>query len=160
VSPDPLVLGFLAVSVAGLTLAILAWLKLVNLVKLVKSLYALPRPKLTLEKPRRKLRKRYIVFAVLSEKKHSKNDVEKAIKSTFREYFGELLLARCDPQLIYFDSERQRGVIRCTHLCKMQVLATLALIREIEREKCLIVPIRVTGTIKKARKILYTSSKK
>jgi len=159
VSLDALTLGFLAVSVAGLVLALLAWLKLVNLAKLVKSLYAVSRTKLALEKTRRKLRKRYVVFAVLSEKKHSKNNVEKAIRSTFREYFGELLLIKCDPQLIYFDLERQRGVIRCTHLCKMQVLATLALIREIEHEKCLIVPIRVTGTIKKARKILYTSRK-
>jgi len=158
-SSDTLTLGFLAVSVTGLVLAILAWLKLANLTKLVKSLHALSHAKLIVEKPRRKLRKRYVVFAVLSEKKHSKNDVEKAIRNTFREYFGELLLASCDPQLIYFDSERQRGVIRCTHSCKMQVLAALALIREIEHEKCLIVPIRVTGTIKKARKILYTSRK-
>lgn len=102
-----------------------------------------------------KLRKRYVVFVINSDKRFSKKDVEESIRNTMSKLFGSEVLVKADPQLIYFDPTLQRGVVRTTHVYKEYVIATLGLLREINGEKCLVIPMKTTGTIKKARKTLY-----
>ncbi|MET1160697.1 MAG: Rpp14/Pop5 family protein [Thermoprotei archaeon] len=108
------------------------------------------------EEKARKIRKRYIVFSVISEHKFSKSEVEDALRKTFREYFGELGLVTADPQLIYFDPSLQRGIIRVAHTYKEHVLSILNFVKRIGSYPCIIVPIKTTGTIKRARKIMYS----
>lgn len=103
----------------------------------------------------KKIRKRYIVFTILCEQKISKHYIEHSMREKFKEYFGENELVKADPQLIYFDPNLQRGIVRTTQKHKEKLLAVFQLIREINGIKCIIIPIRTTGTIKKARKILY-----
>uniref|UniRef100_A0A7C4D9F8 Ribonuclease P protein component 2 n=2 Tax=Staphylothermus marinus TaxID=2280 RepID=A0A7C4D9F8_STAMA len=102
-----------------------------------------------------KIRKRYIVFSIISNSSFNKQLLEKTIRDSYRKYFGEISLIQADPQLIYFDYSLQRGIIRTTNLHKNSVVITLSLIREINSSKCLIIPLKTTGTIKKARRILY-----
>jgi len=102
-----------------------------------------------------KLRKRYVVFVINADKRFSKKDVEESIRNTMSKLFGSEVLVKADPQLIYFDPTLQRGVVRTTHVYKEYVIATLGLLREINGEKCLVIPMKTTGTIKKARKTLH-----
>ncbi len=103
----------------------------------------------------KKIRKRYIVFTILSEQKLSKQDVEHVIREKFKQYFGEQELVKADPQLIYFDPNLQRGIIRTTQLHKDKLLSVFQLIKEVNGIKCLFIPVKTTGTMKKARGILY-----
>lgn len=111
----------------------------------------------TINKPR-KLRKRYIVFAVLSSKGFSinKKTLEKAIRECWEKLLGELSLVKADPQLIYFDPSVQRGVLRVAHIYKDEALAVLGIIKKINEHECLLIPLKTAGTIKKARKIMYS----
>ena len=139
----------------GITILIYYMVRIRRELSRIKQL--LSRAKFRTDEERiKKIRKRYIVFAVLSEKKFEKRDVEKCLRMTFKQYFGEILLIKADPQLIYFDPSIQRGVIRVAHKYRDQVLASLSMIREINGVKCLIIPLKTTGTIKKARKIMYS----
>jgi len=81
--------------------------------------------------------------------------LEKYIRERFRVLFGETNLVKADPQLIYYDPGIKRGVIRVAHTYKDQLIALLGSIREINGVKTLIIPLKSTGTIKRARKILY-----
>ena len=102
-----------------------------------------------------KLRKRYIVFAVISQTRYSKKDLSEAIRTTFKHLFGEAILVKADPYIVYYDPGVMRGVIRVSHIYKNHVLAVLSLIPRITGLDALIIPLKTTGTIKKARKILY-----
>ncbi len=103
-----------------------------------------------------KLRKRYIVFAVISQTRYSKKEINEAIRTTFKHLFGEAILAKADPYIVYYDPGVMRGVIRVSHIYKNHVLAVLSLTPKITGLDALILPIKTTGTIKKARKILYS----
>lgn len=103
----------------------------------------------------RRVRKRYVVFSIVSSEELDKHLVERAIRGQYRKYFGELHLVKADPQLIYFDQKLQRGVVRVTHAYVESLIAVLSLIREVNSHKCLFIPLKTTGTIKRARRALY-----
>ncbi len=108
----------------------------------------------------KKIRKRYIVFAIITDKcdkqQINKRVLEQTIRNKFREIFGETILIKADPQVIYYDPGTCRGVLRIAHIYKKQTIAILGVIRSINNTKVLIIPLKTTGTIKRARKILYS----
>ncbi len=108
---------------------------------------------------KKKLRKRYIVFAILTEQKIDKKSLEEAIRTHWVRFFGEKSLIKADPQLIYYDPSVKRGVIRVSHLYKDELIALMSTIKKIGEADCLLVPLKTTGTIKKARKLLYSLRK-
>jgi len=152
-SQSLLLLLLIALIFICIALTMLMWLKVSKISKIIKTLKLSTAPT---PEPVKRLRKRYIVFAVLSEKKYSKKEVERSVRDLMRDFFGEELLVKADPQLIYFDPALQRGVIRVAHIYKDHVIAAFALIQEIDGAKCLVIPIKTTGTIKKAKRILYS----
>lgn len=108
-----------------------------------------------LEKGRvKKLRKRYVVFAALCENKVEYNDVNNAIKEAFVKLYGEVTAQKASPRLLLFDEERQRGVVRVLHLYTDHFIALLGYIRRIGNTNCILIPLKVTGTVKKARRYL------
>ncbi|ADI32701.1 Rpp14/Pop5 family protein [Staphylothermus hellenicus] len=108
-----------------------------------------------------KIRKRYIVFAILSSSdfKIDKIKIEKSIRSYWEKLLGRISLVKADPQLIYFDPSIKRGVLRVAHTYKDEALAVLGTIKKINSHECLVVPLKTTGTLKKARKIMYSLRK-
>ncbi len=106
-----------------------------------------------------KLRKRYLVFAILTEQRIDKKSLEEAIRTHWVRFFGEKSLIKTDPQLIYYDPSVKRGVIRVAHLYKDELIALMSTIKKIGEADCLLVPLKTTGTIKKARKLLYSLRK-
>lgn len=108
-----------------------------------------------LEKNKR-IRRRYIVFAIVSEKTIDRKSLENAIRSTVSRYFGEASLIKADPQLIYYEPSIGRGIIRTSHMEADKVVAALGAINRINGSGALIIPLKTTGTLKRAKKILYT----
>lgn len=104
----------------------------------------------------KKIRRRYIVFSIISEHDFDKRELEKAIRKKLALLYGIISLAKADPQLVFYDPRLKRGVIRTSHVMKDYVLAALSIIRNINGKQLLIIPIKTTGTIKKAKKIMYT----
>lgn len=99
----------------------------------------------------KKPRKRYIVFTALCESGVSRVKVEKSIKEKIAEYYGHGTLHKASPHVVFFDEKTGRGVVRVLHTCIDHVVAAMGFIKSIEGIKCIVIPIRTMGTLKKAR---------
>ncbi len=106
-------------------------------------------------KKMKKLRRRYIVFSIISGEKIDKKELEETLREHLERLYGIIGLMRSDPQIVYYDPLLKRGVIRVRHVEKRLVIAALSTIREINGKKVLIIPVKTTGTIKKAKKYMY-----
>ncbi len=102
-----------------------------------------------------RIRKRYIVFYVMGNGSLDKKIINNAIRSTWKNYLGELSLIKADPQVIVFDQKLARGILRVAHIYKKEAIAILCLIRNINGTEVLLIPLKTTGTLKKARKTMY-----
>ncbi len=105
-------------------------------------------------KSKRKLRKRYIVFEVLSSKSVGKGELEQEVRNTFKKIFGDIHLARASISLSYYDENLNIGVIKFTHIYKYKVLASLGVVKSVRDTKVLIIPLRITGSLRKALKYI------
>ena len=83
----------------------------------------------------KKLRRRYIVFTIISSEKISRQEIESALREKLRELYGIIGLARSDPQLVYYEPSLKRGVIRTSQVMRDHVVAALSLIREVNGKK-------------------------
>jgi len=108
-------------------------------------------------KPIGKARKRYVVFTALCEERVSQRDVENAISETMKKHYGVSIYRKASPQVILYDESTGRGVVRVLHAYTSYLIATLGLTKRAGGKNCLIVPIKTTGTLRKAREILSKS---
>ncbi|MET1101405.1 MAG: Rpp14/Pop5 family protein [Pyrodictiaceae archaeon] len=106
-----------------------------------------------LRRLRRKARRRYIVFVVLSEEKYSPETLSKAIEEKVKELGGLLGAAEANVQLVYYDLKRDVGILRTNYHAKHLVLAALSLVRRIGSNRVMVIPLATTGTIKRAKVI-------
>ena len=104
----------------------------------------------------RKPRKRYLVFQVLSETTLSKNDVENFFNKVFKEFFGTLGGGEANPKLVLYDEKSMRGVLRFVHTQRSKVLFALAMVSEVTDGKIGFIPLKITGTLRKAKEIVKT----
>jgi len=109
-----------------------------------------------LERLRRKRRRRYIAFIVVVEsgRPPEPQEMEKAILDAVKRVGGEIAAADARPRLVYYDPLRGLGIISAGHTTKYIVLAALGIVRRVSGRKVLVIPIRTTGTIKRAKKAL------
>ena len=63
-------------------------------------------------------------------------------------------LAEANVSLAYYDPSRMVGIVRTTNTAKHVVLAALGMVRRVAGKRVLIVPVRTTGTIKRAKRAL------
>ena len=107
-------------------------------------------------KPRSTLkpRQRYIVFKVHSEGRLDYQNVKNAVWSTLENWLGEQDLALASLRLIknLWNPKAQTGFLRCTHTYVDRVKVGLALIHQIGDERVIFQTLRVSGTIKAAKK--------
>ncbi|MEM4809023.1 MAG: Rpp14/Pop5 family protein, partial [Desulfurococcaceae archaeon] len=61
---------------------------------------------------------------------------------------------KASPYLVFFDETSQRGIYRIVHLYLNFLIATLGLVKIIDGKKCVLIPLKTTGTLKKAHEIL------
>ena len=101
----------------------------------------------------RKPRRRYIVFTVISEGDLNEKRLQQEILRLSRKIIGSAGLANSGIQLIYFNPITRRGVLRVRAQYKNVALGILGLLREIDGEHVIVVPLITSGTIKRAKKI-------
>ncbi len=102
-----------------------------------------------------RIRKRYIVFAVIGDKGFSRDELGELIRRGFRELLGVRATIQADPYLVYYDPSLKRGILRVSHLYKEQAVAALDYVSKRILKNTLLLPLKTTGTIRKARKIMY-----
>lgn len=101
-----------------------------------------------------KTRRRYVVFEVLTSERVSFEELEAALKTVVRNVYGELGEAAMRAYLVEYNEVRRRGIVRVRSPYKDHVLAVLGLIRSAGNRGVLIAPIAVTGSLKRARKLV------
>lgn len=99
-------------------------------------------------------RKRYIVFATLCENEILIDELDKALRDIFIEYYGVSIYSKASPRIVLYDVKLGRGVLRVSHICVDHAIAALGLIKDVNNKKCIIVPIRTTGTLRKAQEYM------
>jgi ribonuclease P/MRP protein subunit POP5 len=97
-------------------------------------------------------KRRYILFEVVSERKFTKEKVEKALYSSLLNLFGEYGFSLVNPKLIDFDEEKQYGAIKCAREEVQKMRASLALVSKIDETPVAIHVKGVSGTLKKLGK--------
>ncbi|MCC6009440.1 MAG: hypothetical protein LM588_00375 [Fervidicoccaceae archaeon] len=108
------------------------------------------------EKIQIRKRKRYVVFHVISNQPLIRvEEINSILSNALRSCGGELLIGECRPQVVYFSSRRSRGILRTYHDCYEKVIACLSTVRCQGDRKILIIPVKTTGTLKKARWYLF-----
>lgn len=100
----------------------------------------------------KKRRKRYMVFEVISDKEINSGLLDYEVRAAFRKLFGELHLARAAIAIQYFNSKTNMGVIKYSHLYKYKLLTSLGVVRKVGDVKVNIIPLKTTGTLRKALK--------
>jgi ribonuclease P/MRP protein subunit POP5 len=121
--------------------------------RLVKACIALLRAREERNEISKKLRRRYVVFTAICEERVGFSDLQEAVSSKFCELFSKTMYYKAAPQLVLFDESTQRGVYRVTHLYLDHLIVALGLVKNIKGKKCILLPLRTTGTLKKAREL-------
>jgi ribonuclease P/MRP protein subunit POP5 len=101
--------------------------------------------------PTLRQRKRYIRFRILSESKFPKERVENAIYRSLLDLFGEYGLSLANPRLVEFDEREQRGVLKCAREEVQKIIASLALVSEIDEVRAAVHTEGISGTLKKLK---------
>ena len=104
-----------------------------------------------------KIRQRYIIFEIFSLKE-SEIDEKKLIRvmwQKLQQLFGEQKSFKAGLWIIYWDSIQSKGILRVDHLLKSEILTVFAFMDSIDKLSVIVHSRKITGTIKKAKKI-YT----
>ncbi|MFC2154244.1 Rpp14/Pop5 family protein [Candidatus Altiarchaeota archaeon] len=96
-------------------------------------------------------RNRYLSFKVEGGKPFKDEDVGKAVWFNCLRILGEAGLSGTGLRVIEFDAKKQMGILKVNHKSVDKTRASLALIKEVDREPAAFHTIRVSGTVKKAR---------
>ncbi len=99
-------------------------------------------------------RRRYIQFKVHSNKKHSREEVVRAIWKNLHENLGTFHTSKSSAWVMDYDPKHQKGILRTNHKKQLEVKTSLTLLQDIKREKAFISIEKVSGTIKKIRETL------
>ncbi len=104
----------------------------------------------------RRRRRRYIAFCISTEDgvQLDPNKVERTIIEAMTRLGGVLGVAEAKPQLVYYDAKSNCGVFRVTYMSKHLAIAAMGFVRNIGGKKVVIIPLRTSGTVKRAKKSL------
>jgi RNase P/RNase MRP subunit POP5 len=104
----------------------------------------------------RKIRKRYVLYKVLTGKEEiNGNDIQKLIVKSIHNLFGLKGLIEVSPKNILYDSSSKLGIIQCNHFSINKLFSALMIINE--NNKIVIDPIKTSGLL--SRVIKYIKEK-
>lgn len=98
--------------------------------------------------PTLRMKKRYIAFSVHSERRVSKKDVTNAILRETVRFYGELIVSDFSLWIMEFDEDIGTGFLVCNRRFQGEMIASLALIDTVGREKTSFQVLGTSGTIK------------
>lgn len=98
-------------------------------------------------------KKRYIVYEIISEQKIEYNDITEAVMESALALFGDTGTAEMDLWHIknLYSEEKQRGVIKCRHVCVEKTRLAIAAAKFAGETKAIFNIMGVTGTLKNAQ---------
>jgi len=103
-----------------------------------------------------KRKRRYLVFSVISDKPFSSvEELGSSLRAALSACLGEVRFHDCKPEVVFYSPGRSRGVIRTAKDCADEVAGCLSMIREARGARLLIIPVRLTGTLRRARWYLF-----
>lgn len=110
---------------------------------------------LKLPKLRTKIRKRYLIFEVLSRESIDADRVRRDLRTAIATLYGEPFVMASGFSLVFYNEEKKMGIIRTTRDSLTKVIASLHIAGKEGTEKRIIyVPIKTVGSIKKAKEII------
>ncbi len=96
-------------------------------------------------------KKRYLLVKIDCGKKLSRDDVERLLKQSVLEVFGEKGLSDSGLKLKEFNEQKQLALVRCMLSFQEQAIASLALKRFSNGEGIAVRLQKIFGTMRKAR---------
>jgi RNase P/RNase MRP subunit POP5 len=94
----------------------------------------------------KKIRKRYVLYKVLTEKEEvDKNNIQKLIAKSIYNLFGLKGLIEVSPKNILYDSSSKLGIIQCNHFSINKLFSALMIINE--NNEIAIDPIKTSGLL-------------
>lgn len=100
-------------------------------------------------------RKRYILVKIICDKDLSYEEIERGFWDAILKSFGRLaFLTGFKILKDTFDKNKKTLIIKCNHLSKYFVVFALGNIEEINGKKCIIKFLKISGTIKRVKKLL------
>lgn len=104
--------------------------------------------------PTLRMKERYIVFEVISEKPIEYSEFTKAVWFSCLSFLGELKTSELGFKVIrdLYNPQTQQGVIRCAHDAVEYVRVALIMIKKIGNINAIVRILGVTGTIAAAKR--------
>lgn len=103
----------------------------------------------------KKIRQRYIVFEIFTQNNQnfSEKSILKAIWKKLSQIFGEIISFKSGLWMVMWDENHLKGILRTDHFVDTEIIATLAMIKNINQCPVIFHSRKTTGTIKTAKKI-------
>jgi len=103
-------------------------------------------------------RKRYIIFKVVSEndRRFSKEEILRGCLYAVHSFLGDNRMGDANIYLIDWNENFGIGILKTTHKTKDDVIVALSLLSAINETKISVIPLNITGTIKKAKEIIMS----
>ena len=101
--------------------------------------------------PAKRERNRYLVYSVTSEKPVKSEDIGREIWKTALDFLGELGVSRSSLRVVDFDEKKQKGIIKVNHMSVEEARMTLALVKEVNKQRVALQVVGVSGILKKAK---------
>lgn len=98
-----------------------------------------------------KKRRRYIILRVT--RSVTAESLRKLVEKAYAELFGELSLAEASPRIVRQDDDK--FILECRHYLVPKMILALASITEFDGLPIAIRTIKISGTMRKAKEIVY-----
>lgn len=99
-----------------------------------------------------KVRRRYILVKIDSEKGVNKRDFQNALWSSIISLFGEYGASQVEITLIEYDADKRTAILRCPHKALSIIRAAMVAITRINNVEAAVHVLLVSGTLRALRK--------
>ena len=94
--------------------------------------------------------RRYILVKFVSDRKITNEQLNEALNSSVKRYFGELGLSRIDLRVMRFDGDSSTAIISCERNATAELGTAMTLITRYAEAPLSFLALRVSGTVKGA----------
>jgi ribonuclease P/MRP protein subunit POP5 len=93
-------------------------------------------------------RKRYLAIEIITERDVSREELLREIFAATGSLFGDIGSSECGLRLL--DFEKQKGILRCSHMMAERSRAALATITSIGGQRAIVHVLGISGTVRGA----------
>jgi len=98
------------------------------------------------------MRRRYIAVRVDSFQVPDRRNLQDAVWTSILKLFGEYGASQTELTLVQYDPQEKVAILRCSHKALDMVKASIAAVREVNREEAALHILFVSGTLRSLRK--------